>query len=93
MDVTYDQLGARAGALCALLVENGVGRGDVVGILTERSTDSVVAFHAVVRAGAVLLFVDPQTPSERVAFILDDADVSVVVGGELVDVPAWVVRR
>lgn len=90
VDVTYDQLGARADALCALLVENGVGRGDVVGILTERSTDSVVAFHAVVRAGAVLLYVDPQTPSERVAFILDDADVSVVVGGELVDVPAWV---
>lgn len=90
VDVTYDQLGARADALCALLVENGVGRGDVVGILTERSTDSVVAFHAVVRAGAVLLFVDPQTPSERVAFILDDADVSVVVGGELVNVPAWV---
>ncbi|MFF1391175.1 amino acid adenylation domain-containing protein [Rhodococcus erythropolis] len=90
VDVTYDQLGARADALCALLVENGVERGDVVGILTERSTDSVVAFHAVVRAGAALLFVDPQTPSERVAFILDDADVSVVVGGELVNVPAWV---
>ncbi|MFD6516679.1 amino acid adenylation domain-containing protein [Rhodococcus sp. NPDC060176] len=88
--VTYDQLGARADALCALLVENGVGRGDVVGILSPRSTDSVVAFHAVARAGAALLFVDPQTPSERVAFILDDANVSVVVGDDPAGVPAWV---
>ncbi|MCD2104700.1 amino acid adenylation domain-containing protein [Rhodococcus erythropolis] len=90
VDLTYDRLGARADALCALLVENGVGRGDVVGILAQRSTDSVVAFHAVVRAGAVVLFVDPQTPSERVAFILDDANVSVVVGDDPADVPAWV---
>ncbi|GAA3189145.1 hypothetical protein GCM10020255_087180 [Rhodococcus baikonurensis] len=90
VDVTYAQLSARVEALCALLRENGVGRGDVVGILVERSTDSVVAFHAVVRTGAAVLFVDPRTPSERVTFILDDADVSVVVGNGPVDVPAWI---
>ena len=72
----YADLVARtAGALVAA----GVGRGDRVGVHLTKSVHSFVAVHAVLRAGAVMVPVDPLAPIDHATDVLVDAGVEVVI--------------
>jgi len=50
-DLTYAQLNHRAQALAAQLIQGGVQRGDLVGLMLERSFELVIALLAVLKAG------------------------------------------
>ncbi|MFF4988230.1 amino acid adenylation domain-containing protein [Streptosporangium saharense] len=78
-DVTYEELNARANRLARHLRSRGVRPGDRVGLLLERTPRQVEAVLAVLKAGAAYLPIAPETPAERVAFLLDDAGAKVVV--------------
>jgi amino acid adenylation domain-containing protein len=71
--LTYAELDARVSVLAAALAEQGVRRGDRVGICLARTVDLPVAVLAVWRAGASYLPLDPEYPSDRLSFMLDDA--------------------
>jgi amino acid adenylation domain-containing protein len=70
-----DLVGRTAGALVAA----GVGHGDRVGVHLTKSVHSFVAVHAVLRAGAVMVPVDPLAPVEHAATVLGDAGAEVVI--------------
>ncbi|ROP35964.1 amino acid adenylation domain-containing protein [Saccharothrix texasensis] len=80
--LTYAGLDARIDRLAAALHAAGAGRDRVVAVLLPRSVDLVVALHAVHRAGAAYLPVDPGYPAERVAFMLADADPVLVLDAD-----------
>jgi non-ribosomal peptide synthetase component F len=88
--VSYAALDARATALAQRLRGLGVGAGVLVGVCAERSVELVVALVAVVKAGGAYVPIDPEYPAERVAYMLRDSGVGVVLTqGRLVDaVPA-----
>ncbi|MCJ0902137.1 non-ribosomal peptide synthetase [Rhodococcus sp. ARC_M6] len=90
--VTYEELRLRSTFLCNRLIGHGMGAGDVVAIIAPRSADSVIAFHAVVRSGAAFMFVDPEYPAERIAFMLEDAGVIVAIAPQSSAVPTGVVH-
>ncbi|MGW0395964.1 amino acid adenylation domain-containing protein, partial [Streptomyces sp. NPDC003042] len=71
--LTYEELNARANRLAHLLVESGAGPERVVALSLPPSVDMGVAVLAVLKSGAAYLPVDPSTPPERVAVMLDDA--------------------
>jgi amino acid adenylation domain-containing protein len=50
-----------------------VGRGQRVAVLAERSPELVAAFLAILKAGGAYLPLDPAYPTERLAFMLEDA--------------------
>jgi non-ribosomal peptide synthetase component F len=75
----YAELAARASALARRLVDAGVGPGRFVGVLVERGLDAVVALLAVLEAGGVYVPLDGQSPPERLAPMLADAQPAVVV--------------
>ena len=77
--LTYGRLNRRANRLARYLTKLGVGRNCVVALCLERSVDMVVALLAVLKAGAAYLPLDPEHPRERLEFILDDAQVSVLI--------------
>ncbi|MFI6579580.1 amino acid adenylation domain-containing protein [Embleya sp. NPDC050493] len=77
--VTYGQLHTRANRLANLLVSAGVRRGDVVAVCLPRGPELVTALLAVLRAGCAYLPLDPGYPTERLNFMLGDADVAVCV--------------
>lgn len=79
LDLSYAELDRRAEALAAHLRTLGVGVGQVVGLRIERGPDVVIGILAVLKAGAAYLPLDPLYPAERVAFMLDDAAVGVVL--------------
>ncbi|WP_129311565.1 amino acid adenylation domain-containing protein [Streptomyces sp. L2] len=76
---TYRELHERVCELADHLITLGVKRGDVVGVLLERSIACVTAALAVMQAGAAYLPLDPHYPQHHVLQLLKDASVTVVV--------------
>jgi amino acid adenylation domain-containing protein len=68
--MSYRELNEAANQLGRHLVENGVARGETVAVFTDRSTESVVALLAVLKAGATYVPLEPSLPSKRVAWIM-----------------------
>ena len=71
--LSYAELSAQAAELAGRLAALGVGAGDLVGVALERDPLMVVALLGVLQSGAAYVPIDPAYPSERVAFMLEDA--------------------
>ncbi|MFG1889133.1 amino acid adenylation domain-containing protein [Micromonospora sp. NPDC049051] len=71
---TYRELDADVERLARFLVAQGAGPGRIIAVLLPRSTALVVALHAVHRAGAAYLPIDPDQPHERIHMMLVDAE-------------------
>jgi amino acid adenylation domain-containing protein/FkbM family methyltransferase len=77
--LTYDELNSRANQLCRHLTNLGVGIDTRVGLFLEHSIETVVAILAVLKAGAAYVPLEPAHPSARLAFIIEDAAVPVIL--------------
>ena len=77
--LTYAELDRAATALARRLRASGVGAGTRVGLCADRSVEMVVALIAIVRAGGAYVPFDPEYPRDRLAFMLEDADVAVLL--------------
>jgi amino acid adenylation domain-containing protein len=80
--LTYAGLDRAANRLAHRLLGLGVVPETRVGVLLEPSGGFVVALLAVLKAGGAYLPLDPSTPPERLAFVLEDADAAVVITRE-----------
>ena len=80
--LTYRELNERSNQLAHHLHDLGVGLEKLVGICLERSVDMVVGLLGILKAGGAYVPLDPAYPRERLAFMLEDAQVSVVVTQE-----------
>jgi amino acid adenylation domain-containing protein len=77
--LTYRELNARANQLAHYLQGLGVGPEVLVGICVERSLEMVVGLLAILKAGGAYVPLDPTYPQERLAFMLQDSDVAVLL--------------
>jgi amino acid adenylation domain-containing protein len=81
--LTCGELSARAGRLALVLRAHGVSRGSVVGLLMGRSTDTVVAMLATLKAGAAYLPLDPDYPPARLSAMIRVAHPALLLAGVL----------
>ncbi|MCY1009395.1 condensation domain-containing protein [Nannocystis pusilla] len=77
--IDYGELDRRSNQVAHLLRRLGVGPDVLVGVCMERSVDMVVAMLAVLKAGGAYVPFDPTHPPQRLAFMLADADVPVLL--------------
>ena len=77
--LSYAELEAHANALAHHLQSLGAGPETVVGLLLERSPEMVIGLIGILKAGAAYLPLDPNYPTERLAFMLEDAGAAVLV--------------
>ncbi|MEH2050562.1 amino acid adenylation domain-containing protein [Nostoc sp.] len=77
--LTYSQLNCRANQLAHYLRSLGVSADVLVGICVERSLEMVVGLLGILKAGGAYVPLDPEYPQERLRFILEDAQVSVLL--------------
>ncbi|WP_082634718.1 non-ribosomal peptide synthetase [Mycobacteroides sp. H054] len=77
--LTYRELDDSANRLAHLLIKQGVGSGQCVALLLNRSAEAIVAILAVLKTGAAYLPVDPSVPDARLEFVLADAGPAVAV--------------
>ncbi|MCE9956454.1 amonabactin biosynthesis non-ribosomal peptide synthetase AmoG [Aeromonas rivipollensis] len=80
--LTYGELEARANRLAHWLLAQGVTPGAAIGIQAKRDVAFVIALLACWKAGAAYVPLDPAYPAERLAHILSDASIKLVLGGE-----------
>ncbi|MXQ65540.1 amino acid adenylation domain-containing protein [Actinomadura rayongensis] len=76
---SYGDLNVLVNRLAWCLVERGVGAEVRVGVLVERSVWSVVSMLAVLKAGGVYVPLDPEWPSGRVNYVLENCSPAVVL--------------
>ena len=77
--LTYAALNAKSNQLARYLLKTGVTKGSLVAISLERSANVPIAILSVLKAGATYVPVDPSNPADRIQFILEDAQVQVVI--------------
>ncbi len=77
--LTYRVLNTRANELAHYLQKLGVGPGVRVGLCMDRSLESVVGFWGILKAGGAYIPLDPAYPEDRLAYILEDAQASLLL--------------
>jgi amino acid adenylation domain-containing protein len=70
---SYAELERRSDAVAAALLARGVGRGEIVGVLADRSALALAGVWGVLKAGAAFLPIDLRNPARRVTELLQDA--------------------
>jgi len=74
-EITYQELVSRCNQLGNLLLEQGVRRGDRVGIFLPRCLETAIAVFGILKAGAAFVPIDPLTPLARLRQIVADCDI------------------
>ena len=77
--LTFEELDRRANRLAHRLRRLGVGPESRVGLCLERSLDMIVAVLGVLKAGGAYVPIAPDCPPQRFDFMLQDADVNVLL--------------
>jgi amino acid adenylation domain-containing protein/non-ribosomal peptide synthase protein (TIGR01720 family) len=78
--LTYQVLNSKANQLAHYLQENKMLKPDnLIGICVERSLEMVIGILGILKAGCAYLPLDPRAPSERLLFILGDAQITVLL--------------
>lgn len=76
---TYAELEQRSSAIAARLQASGIKRGDLVGIHLERSHEMVAGLLGILKCGAAYVPLDPAFPAERIAFMVEDARLPLIL--------------
>ncbi len=77
--LTYQELNSRANQLAHYLQTLGVTAGVLVGICVERSVEMIVGLLGILKAGGAYVPFDPTYPQQRLAFMLSDSNVPVLL--------------
>lgn len=77
--LTYGSLYERSVSLAATLSGLGVQKGDRVGILMNKSVEIAVSIYGVMAAGAVYVPLDPTAPTSRIAYMIKDCGIRVLI--------------
>ena len=77
--LSYDQLNRRANQFARHLVELGVRPETRVGMCADRSMDTVAGLLAILKAGGAYVPLDPAYPQDRLAYMVDDAGLDVLI--------------
>ena len=80
--LSYEELDRLSNQVARALLAQGVAPGDRVGIFAPKSAASVVAVFGVLKAGACYVPLDPRSPAERLAAIMGDSGIAVVLADQ-----------
>ncbi|MBE9159372.1 amino acid adenylation domain-containing protein [Nodosilinea sp. LEGE 06152] len=77
--LTYQELDSQANQLAESLRQLGVRPNSLVGLCAERSADLVIGILGILKAGGAYVPLDPTYPSDRLQFILEDTQISILL--------------
>ncbi|MFZ2649016.1 MAG: amino acid adenylation domain-containing protein, partial [Burkholderiaceae bacterium] len=78
-ELSYAELNRRANVIAHQLRDMGVAPNRLVGLRTERNGELMIGILAILKAGGAYLPLDPVYPKDRIAFMLEDAGVAIVL--------------
>ncbi|KAJ3163254.1 hypothetical protein HDU86_002424 [Geranomyces michiganensis] len=81
--ISYGDLDEQSNALAHHLQTLGVARGSFVPIVTGRSIEMVIGILGILKAGAAYVPIDPKFPTDRIGYIADLSEASVIMGARV----------
>lgn len=80
--LSYGELDRLTDRLAATLTGLGVRRGDRVGLYVHKSIASIIGVFGIMKAGAAYVPLDPNAPAKRLAYIMRDCGIEILVTAE-----------
>src|SRR6201996_500318 len=77
--MTYTELNSQANQLARYLIDNGVQKGDNIGLLVTRSFNMIIGMFGILKAGGAYVPIDPEYPIDRQEYILQNSSVVKVI--------------
>ncbi|MGV2417436.1 MAG UNVERIFIED_CONTAM: amino acid adenylation domain-containing protein, partial [Paenibacillus polymyxa] len=77
--LTYRELNERSNSLARILQVQGVGPDKLVGLMVQRSVEMIVGLLAVLKAGGAYVPIDPEFPSSRIEYMMEDSKAAVLL--------------
>ncbi|MBN1271580.1 MAG: amino acid adenylation domain-containing protein [Candidatus Aminicenantes bacterium] len=77
--LSYRELNEKANKLAAYLKKKQCGENVLTGVFLERSVEMVIAFIAILKAGGAYVPLDPNDPMERLAFMIEDTGMNLLL--------------
>ena len=71
--LTYKQLNEKSNSFANFLLQNGMQKGSIVPVIMNRSTNLIIAMLSIIKLGATYLPISPDTPINRINFILKNS--------------------
>lgn len=81
--LTYQELNELSNQLAWDLKNRGIGKGDIVGIMMERSAEMIISQLGIIKTGAAFVAIDPSYPKKRVSFIINDSKAKILLSNSL----------
>ncbi len=81
-EISYQELHERSNQLSNALVKVKIKKGDRVGILLERSIESVISVYGILKAGAVFVPIDPTSPISRINHIINNCEIRILISSD-----------
>ncbi|CAM1366010.1 non-ribosomal peptide synthase/polyketide synthase [Tenacibaculum xiamenense] len=82
-ELSYEELDQRSNQLAHYLIDQGIQRDNLVGICLERGLDMIVGILGILKAGGAYVPIKPDFPMDRITYIIEDTDCSIVVTDSL----------
>jgi amino acid adenylation domain-containing protein len=76
--LTYSELNCLANKVARFLVDGQGRRGEFVGVYMDRSIEMVVALVSIMKAGLAYVPIDPEYPSDRIRYMIEDSGISLI---------------
>jgi amino acid adenylation domain-containing protein len=77
--ITYQELEERSNQMAHLLRQQGIQKGDRVGLFFPKCVESVISMLGVLKAGGVYVPLDPQAPADRIGYIISNCGIRVLI--------------
>lgn len=77
--LTYKELNEKANMLARKMLEKGVKQTDIIGIMINRSPEMIIGLIAILKCGATYLPIDPEYPTERISYMLENSETKLVL--------------
>ncbi|WP_010520501.1 amino acid adenylation domain-containing protein [Aquimarina agarivorans] len=77
--ILYSELDERSSQMANMLLNSGVKKGDIVGILMVRSIEMITTIYSLLKLGAAYLPLDPLYPTERLNSIFEDSKIKTLI--------------
>ena len=82
IEITYRELDIRSSKIANYLRNKGINHEQLVAVCLNRSPDMIASFLGVLKAGGAYVPIDPTYPQDRIAYMLEDSGVSIVITTE-----------
>ncbi len=77
--ISYQELDKLSNKLAFILRQNGVRLGTIVGLLMDRSINTITGILAILKSGGAYLPIDTDYPDERIAYFIQDSGIEFIL--------------